>query len=145
MTPRKVAIFITVDLVFLLGLLLYFSYYGLSHLIMLLLGLGFLFISIYDLRTKILSQLFSDFLNLSGPEELGNMRWLPVVLSALLLFLSLPVALEHGLVNTAQRWAMQEGQFARVAIPAIAGGIIVITLALWTLFKGVKEKENDHD
>jgi hypothetical protein len=141
MTPRNVAIFITLDLAFLLALLLFLSYYGLSHLLILAMGLLFLVLTLYDLKSGALSELFSDFLGLSGTNELGPIRWLPVILSGLLLFLSLPVLLEHGLVNTAQRWAMQHGQFARVALPAIAGGLVVIAIAIWTLFKGSKSKE----
>ncbi len=141
MTPRNVALFITIDLALLLALLLFLSYYGLSHLLILAMGLFFLVLTLYDLKSGALSELFSEFLNLSGTEELGTIRWLPVILSALLLFLSLPVLLEHGLVNTDQRWAMQHGQFARVAMPAIAGGIVVIAIAIWTLFKGSKNKE----
>ncbi len=141
MTPRNVALFITLDLAFLLALLLFLSYYGLSHLLILFMGLLFLVLTLYDLRSGALSELFSNFLNLSGPDELGPIRWLPVILSALLLFLSLPVLLEHGLVNSAQCWAMQHGQFARVALPALAGGVAVIAIAIWTLFKGSKNKE----
>ena len=140
MTPKKVALFIVFDLFFLLVLLLFLSYYGMSHLIILFMGLLFLVLTIYDLKTQFFSELFSAFLGLTGPRELGNMKWLPVVLSALLLYLSLPVLLEHGLVNTAQRWAMQHGQFVRVAIPAVAGGIIVMVIAVWTLFKGNRKK-----
>jgi hypothetical protein len=141
MTPRNVAIFITLDLAFLLALLLFLSYYGLSHLLILAMGLLFLVLTLYDLKSGALSELFSDFLGLSGTNELGPIRWLPVILSGLLLFLSLPVLLEHGLVNAAQRWAMQHGQFARVALPAIAGGLVVMAIAIWTLFKGSKSKE----
>ncbi len=141
MTPRNVALFITLDLAFLLALLLFLSYYGLSHLLILTMGLLFLVLTLYDLKSGALSELFSDFLNLSSTDELGPIRWLPVILSGLLLFLSLPVLLEHGLVNTAQRWAMQHGQFARVALPSIAGGLVVIAIAIWTLLKGSKSKE----
>lgn len=141
MTPRNIAIFITLDLTFLLALLLFLSYYGLSHLLILTMGLLFMVLTLYDLKSGALSELFSDFLGLSGTDELGSIRWLPVILSGLLLFLSLPVLLEHGLVNTTQRWAMQQGQFARVALPAIAGGLVVIAIAIWTLFKGSKNKE----
>ncbi len=141
MTPRNIAIFITLDLTFLLALLLFLSYYGLSHLLILTMGLLFMVLTLYDLKSGALSELFSNFLGLSGTDELGSIRWLPVILSGLLLFLSLPVLLEHGLVNTTQRWAMQQGQFARLAMPAIAGGIVVIAIAIWTLFKGSKNKE----
>ena len=141
MTPRNIAIFITLDLTFLLALLLFLSYYGLSHLLIMTMGLLFMVLTLYDLKNGALSELFSDFLGLSGTDELGSIRWLPVILSGLLLFLSLPVLLEHGLVNTTQRWAMQQGQFARVALPAIAGGLVVIAISIWTLFKGSKNKE----
>jgi hypothetical protein len=141
MTPRNVALFITLDLAFLLTLLLFLSYYGLSHLLILSMGLIFLILTLYDFKSGSLSKLFSEFLGFSGPDELGPIRWLPVILSALLLFLSLPVLLEHGPVNVDQRWAMQHGQFVRVALPAIAGGIIVIAIAIWTLFRGSKNKE----
>ncbi|MBW6464784.1 MAG: hypothetical protein K0B84_11475 [Firmicutes bacterium] len=140
MTPRNVAIFITFDLVFLLALLLFLSYYGMSHLVIMLMGIVFLVLTLYDLRTGILTNLFSEFLNLPGPEELGSLRWLPVILSTILLYLSVPVLLEHGLINSAQRWAMQHGHFSRIALPAIAGGAIVIAIAIWTLIRGSKSK-----
>ncbi len=141
MTPRKAALIITMDLVLLLALLLFLSYYGMSHLMIFLLGLFFLVITVYDLKTSWFSSLFSAFLNLPGSEELGSIRWLPVTLSVLLLVFSLPVLFEHGLVNSSQRWAMQGGQLLRVAIPAVAGTAIVILIALWTLFKGMKRKK----
>ncbi len=140
MTPRNVAIFITLDLAVLLTLLLFLSYYGMSHLVIMVMGLVFLMITLYDLRTGNLSGLFSEFLGMSDPEELGTLRWLPVILSVILLYFSVPVFLEHGLINSPQRWAMQHGQFIRVALPAIGGGVAVIAVALWTLFHGSKNK-----
>jgi hypothetical protein len=136
MTPRKIAVFITVDLAFLLLVLLLLAYYGMSHLLLLAMGLGFLILTAFDLRSGNLSAIFSDFMGFDNPEEIGRYRWLPVILSTLLLILSIPVFLEHGLVNSAQRWAMQHGQFWRVALPAVLGGIAVIAVAVWTLFKG---------
>lgn len=140
-TPRKAALIITLDLVLLLVLLLILSFYGMSHLMIFFLGLVFLVITIYDLRTSCFSSLFSSFLNLADSEETGRFKWLPVSLSVLLLIFSVPVLLEHGLVNSSQRWAMQGGQLFRVAIPAASGTAIVIMIALWTLFKGAKRKE----
>jgi hypothetical protein len=104
------------------------------------LGLVILFAALYDLQSGRLSAFFSDFLSLEGPNELGRFRWLPVILAALLLFLSLPVVFEHGLVNEAQRWGMQQGgQFLRVVLPAAVGGLAVIAVAVGTILAGIKK------
>lgn len=137
---NKIAIFIVLDLTVLLIILLLLAYHGMSHLLLLLMGLLFLVLTIYDLRSGNLSKIFSEFLGVSGAGELGRFRWLPVMLSALLLMLSLPVFLDHGLVNSAQRWAMQQGQFIRVAVPAVAGGIAVMAIAVWTIYTGSRKK-----
>ncbi len=139
MAPRKVAFFIALDLAALIVVLLMLVYFGMSHLLLLLMGLGFLLLTFYDLRSGNLSALFSDLLGFSDPVELGSLKWLPVILSTLLLILSLPVFIEYGFVNETQRWAMQSGQFTRVAIPAIAGGAVVIVIAVWTVFAGSKK------
>ncbi len=139
MTPRNILIFIAVDLAFLVAILLFLSYYGMSHLLLMAMGLVFLLLTLYDLQTGSLSEFFSEFLGLSDPGELGKLKWVPVVLSALLLMLSVPIFIEHGFVNTDQRWAMQHGQFIRVAIPALAGGFIVIAVAVWTVISGSKK------
>lgn len=144
MAPRKLALFIALDLAILLVLLLVLTYYGMSHLALLAMGLLFLALTGYDLRSGSLSALFSAFFGFSEPDEVGRLRWLPVVLSALLLFLSLPVLLEHGLVNSAQRWAMQQGQFLRLAIPALIGGAVVIVVAVWTVLAGVSKKDSEN-
>lgn len=138
--PNKVAVFIVLDLTVLLIILLLLAYYGMSHLLLLLMGLSFLVLTICDLRSGNLSKIFSEFLGVSDGGELGRFRWLPVMLSALLLMLSLPVFLDHGLVNGAQRWAMQQGQFIRVAVPAVAGGIAVMAIAIWTIYTGSRKE-----
>jgi hypothetical protein len=130
----NVALFIALDLAVLLIILLLLVYYGMSHILLLAMGLLFLVLIIYDLRSGNFSKFFSGFLGLSNSGELGRLKWLPVILSVVLLMLSLPVFMEHGLVNEAQRWAMQQGQFIRVALPAVAGGIAVIAIAVWTIF-----------
>lgn len=139
MAPKKVAFYIALDLATLIIVLLVLVYFGMSHLLLLLMGLGFLLLTFYDLRSGNLSALFSDLLGFSDPVELSRLRWLPIILSTLLLILSLPEFVENGFVNDAQRWAMQNGQFARVATPAIAGGVTVIAIAVWTVFVGSKK------
>ncbi len=141
MTSRNLAIFIAVDLAVLLLILLVLSYYGMSHLMLLIMGLAFLILTLYDLNTGSLSAFFSEFMGLSASSELDKLKWIPVLLSSILLILSVPVFLEHGLINSDQRWAMQHGYFLRLAIPAAAGGIAVIVIAVWTVYKGGKNKK----
>ncbi len=141
MKPQKVALFITVDLATLLIVLLVLSYYGMSHLLLLLLGLIVLIMALYDLQSGLLSAFFSDFLGLENPSELGRLRWLPVILAAILLMLSLPALFNHGLVNEDQRWAMQHGQFIRVALPAMLGGMAIIAIAVGTIISGSNKKK----
>jgi len=138
MTPRNLTIFIAIDLVVLLFILLLLSYFGMSHLMLLLMGLIFMVLTFYDLQTGVLSAFFSDFLGFENVTDLGRLKFVPLILSALLLFLSIPVLLEHGLVNDGQRWAMQQGNFLRIAIPAIVGGVVVIAAAVWTVYRGSK-------
>lgn len=138
MTPRNLTIFIAIDLAVLLFILLLLSYFGMSHLMLLLMGFTFLLLTLYDLQTGVLSAFFSDFLGFENVTDLGRLKFVPLFLSALLLFLSLPVLLEHGLVNENQRWAMQHGFFLRIAIPAIIGGLVVIAAAAWTVYRGSK-------
>ncbi len=141
MTSRNLAIFIAVDLAVLLLILLVLSYYGMSHLMMLIMGLAFLILTLYDLNTGSLSAIFSEFMGLNDSAELDKLKWIPVLLSSILLILSVPVLMEHGLINSDQRWAMQHGYFLRLAIPAAAGGIAVIVIAVWTVYKGGKNKK----
>lgn len=136
MKSRKFALFIALDLALLLFILLLLAYYGMSHLFIMAMGLLFLLLTFYDLRSGNLSALFSEFMGLSNPEELGKFRVLPLILAALLLILSVPVFLDNGLVHDAQRYAMQQGQFLRVAVPAILGGLAVIAVAVWTIISG---------
>ncbi len=140
MKPGAVAIFIAADLAGWLILLLVLSYYGMSHLLILSLGLIILFAALYDLQCGQLSAFFSAFLGLEGSGDLGRFRWLPVILAALLLFLSLPVVFEHGWVNETQCWAMQQdGQLIRVLMPAAVGGLAVIAIAVGTILAGLKK------
>ncbi|MGM0652494.1 MAG: hypothetical protein ACQES4_06915 [Bacillota bacterium] len=138
MTPRNLTIFIAIDLAVLLFILLLLSYFGMSHLMLFMMGLVFLVLTLYDLQTGVLSAFFSDFLGFENVSDLGRLKAVPIVLSTLLLFLSLPVVLEHGLINENQRWAMQHGSFLRIAIPAIVGGVVVIAAAAWTVYRGSK-------
>lgn len=140
MTSRNLAIFIAADLIILLSVLLFLSYHGMSHLMLLVMGLAFLLLTLYDLNTGKLSAFFSEFLGLADSAEVDKFKWIPVLLSSVLLILSVPVFMEHGLINSDQRWAMQHGYFLRLAIPAVIGGAAVIVVAVWTVVAGSKEK-----
>ncbi|HED23786.1 MAG TPA: hypothetical protein ENN91_01515 [Firmicutes bacterium] len=139
MKPRQVALFIVLDLAFLLAVLLVLVYYGMSHLAIATIGLVLLIITLIDMRSGMLSEKFSQLIGFEHPDEKSKFRWLPVVLASLLLIFSLPVLLEHGWVNYDQRWAMRHGQFLRLALPALLGGLAVMAAAVFTIFRGLKK------
>lgn len=130
------ALLVALDLALLLIVLLVLSFYGMSHLMIFLLGIIILALALIDLRSAFFSTMFSKLLGLDGPGELRSIKWLPVIMAALLLGLSLPVVIEHGVVNETQRWAMQHGQLIRVALPAAVGGVAVMLIAVWTIVRG---------
>jgi hypothetical protein len=140
MSPRRIALFVAVDLAVLLALLLVLTYYGMSHLALFMMGLIFLAITIIDLRSGLFSEMFSAFFGFSEPDEIGRIKWLPVIMSLVLISLSLPVLLEHGFINSGQRWAMQDGRFLRIALPAAIGGLVVMAIAVLTITSGLRKK-----
>jgi hypothetical protein len=139
MKPQQTALFIVLDLAVLLALLLILAYYGMSHLAITIIGLMLLVITLVDMRTGIFSEKFSAFIGFTRVEEKTKLRWLPVILASLLLIFSLPVLLQHGWVNHDQRWAMQHGQFLRLAVPALLGGLVIMGVAVLTIFRGMKK------
>ncbi|MDY6826015.1 MAG: hypothetical protein SVV67_02395 [Bacillota bacterium] len=139
MKPRQTALFIILDLTVLLVLLLVLAYYGMSHLAITFLGFLLLVICLIDMHNGIFSEMFSAFIGFTESEEKSKLRWLPVALASLLLIFSLPILFEHGWINHDQRWAMQHGQFLRLAVPAILGGLAVMGVAVMTIFRGMKK------
>ena len=139
MASRKLILFIILDLVVLLLFLLLLAYYGVSHVLFLVLGLLFLVMSAYDNRTDRLSAVLALLFNL--PPASGNKRlnWLPLLLSLALIIYSLPLLLEHGLVNSIQRWSMQGGMFTRFAVwSLITTGVVILVAVYTTISSGRK-------
>ncbi|MEW5784684.1 MAG: hypothetical protein AB1767_06370 [Bacillota bacterium] len=133
MNPRcKLGLLLTLDLLFLLLLLLFMVYFGLSHVFLLGLGILLLLLSLYDCRTGRLSSVTALLFGLPEVSDNGKLNWLPILLSLVLVFYSAPILKQHGLVNTAQRWAMQSGLFQRLALwsAAIAGLVIAAAVTL---------------
>lgn len=69
---NKVAIFIVLDLTVLLMILLLLAFYGMSHLLLLIMGFVFLVLTVYDLRSGIPSKIFSEFFGFSDTSDIGR-------------------------------------------------------------------------
>lgn len=129
---RKTICLIVLDLLSMLLLLLFLAYYGMSHLFLLLTGIVFLFLCIYDSRTGHLSTLFVLMFSLPDLKEKGRLNWIPVLLSLILVFYSLPLIVEHGLVNVSQRTVLQGGLFPQFALYAGIAAFVIILAAVYS-------------
>jgi hypothetical protein len=128
----KTVFLIIFDLVSMLLLLLFLTYFGMSHVFLLLSGMVFLFLCLYDSRTGRLSDLFILLFSLPAPVNYGRLNWIPALLSLLLVIYSMPILFEHGLVNTIQRSSMQGGLFPQFALWAGAVTAVIIALAVFS-------------
>jgi hypothetical protein len=128
----KTVCLIIFDLVSMLLLLLFLTYFGMSHVFLLLLGTVFLFLCLYDSRTGRLSAVFTLMLSLPAPKDKGRLNWIPALLSLVLMIYSLPFLFKHGLVNTSQRAAMQGGLFSQFALSAGAAAAVIILVAVYS-------------
>ncbi len=137
---RKFILFIILDLAVLFFLLLLLAYHGWSHIFMLVIGVVFLALCLYDLRSGNLSAVLAAFFNL--PDRAGESRanWLPAALSLVLIVYGLSLLFEHGLVNTAQRWAMQRGLFAPFALWSAAGTALVTAAAVLAAWVSARKR-----
>lgn len=129
--PKTICLIIF-DLVSMLLLLLFMTYYGMSHLFLLLIGTVFFFLCIYDGRTGRLSAVFKLMFSLPEFPEKGRLNWIPVLLSLILVSYSLPLLMEHGLVNVSQRALMQGGLFPQFVLWAGAAAAIIILVAVYS-------------
>jgi len=131
----KAAILIIVDLASVLLLLLFFSYFGMSHIFLLLAGALYLCLSVYDCRTGRLSEIFVLMLSLPGSQGKGRLNWLPMLLSVVSISYCWPLLVEHGLVNEAQRLSIQRGLFPQFALWSVAASGAIIAVAVYaTIF-----------
>ncbi len=129
----RAVLLIVFDLAAMLVLLLFLTYRGMSHIFLLVAGIFFFCITIYDNRTGRLSALFALMFSLPGPVEKGRLNWLPALLSLVLIIYSLPLFFKHGLVNHTQRVSMQTGLFPRFAIYAAAATSLIAAIAVYTV------------
>lgn len=131
MNPRRrLGLLLALDLLLLLVLLLLMVYYGLSHIFLLGLGILLFLLSLYDNRTGHLSTVTALLFSLPVGSGKGKLNWLPVLLSLVLVFYGASILLEHGLVNTAQRGAMQSGLFLQMALWSVAVAGLIIAAAV---------------
>lgn len=136
MAPRKLILLVVFDLLVLLVLLLVLAYYGMSHLLALVLGLLFLVMSLYDNRTGRFSTALALLFNFSAhPDRGGRLNWLPPLLSLVLIGYGFYMLMAHGAVNVGQRWTMQVGGvFPRFAVWAsLAAAAVILAAVLTTL------------
>lgn len=140
MKSRQFILFMILDLVILMNLLLLSTYYGMSHIFLLALGVIFLLLSVYDRRTGRLSVALMILFDLPSPPEKEWINWLPVFFSLALVLYCLPLLLEHGFVDWPQRWAMQGGLFRRFSLWAAAGTALAIIAAVWATVKPFRKR-----
>ncbi|MBS3943013.1 MAG: hypothetical protein KGZ32_02045 [Dethiobacter sp.] len=129
----KAAFLIFVDLGSVLLLLLILSYYGMSHIYLLLSGVLYLCLSVYDCRTGRLSEIYALMLSLPGHEGIGRLSWLPKLLSVVSISYSLPLLVEHGLFIEAQRLSMQRGLFPQFVLWSVAAAGAIMAVAVCTV------------
>jgi hypothetical protein len=142
MATRKLILFVVFDLLILLALLLVLVYYGMSHLLLLALGVLFLLMSLYDNRTGQLSAGLALMFNIHGnPDHGGRLNWLPMVLSLILIGYGFYMLMTHGAVNVGQRWTMQEdGVFPQFAIWTALAAVVVILAAVLTTVRSNRKR-----
>lgn len=140
MLSGKFLFMLVIDLSVFLILLLVTAYFGVLHILLLILGIILFFLSVYDYRYGGISALLTAVFNI--PASSGNqaVNRVPVVLSLGLIIYGFILLLNHGLVNTGQRLGMQGGQFGQFAFWAAVGTLLVILVAVW-LYRGVGRKK----
>ena len=129
----RAVLLIAFDLAAMLMLLLVLTYLGMSHVFLLVAGILFFWVTVYDSRTGRLSALFALIFSLPGPAEKGRLNWIPALLSLVLIIYSIPLLIKHGMVNQIQRVSMQAGLFPRFAIYAIAATSVDAAIAVYTV------------
>lgn len=130
-------LFLLLDFSSLAAVFLIFTYYGMCHILLLFLGLLFFFLGIYDLRTGVLSLLIRQLFGLSRKEkQSGILNLIPVMLSVIVVLYSLPLLLQHGLINTSQESLMQGNIFIQFTIMLIGATLFVLIAAAGSYFWG---------
>lgn len=129
---RRFILFITADLVLLALLLLFFTYYGLGHIFLLVLGIALFSLSLYDSSTGQLSMILAALFGLEERPAGRKLNWLPALLSLVLIIYGTALFWEHGLINEAQQLAMQDGLFPFFALYVFIATVVVIFFAVYT-------------
>lgn len=126
--PRLIVLLI-LDLIILVAVLLIFTYFGIAHLLLLLIGALIILTGFFDINTGIFSEVFQQYFNLPGNYSKGKiLNLLPLLLSLIVIWYSIFQLMDHGLVNDAQKAIMQDnysGEFI-VAVMGVSAVIILI-------------------
>jgi len=110
----RLLLFIFFDLLVLSAIFLLFSYYGMSHVFLLLLAVMVLVLGYYDITTGHFSALLVMLFGLpleSGGKKFKPVNFLPLVVAVGFIWYSISSIREHGLVNELQKRSIQDGDF----------------------------------
>lgn len=138
MPSARVFMLLAIDLTVFLSLLLVTAYFGVIHIMLLVLGIILFLLAFYDYRYGQLSALLTAAFKLPASQGSKAVNRVPVFFSLGLIIYGFISLFKHGLVNTGLRDGMQGGQFGQVAFWAAAGTLLVIIVAIW-LSRGAKK------
>ncbi|GEM_PF-1627100 len=123
------------DVVFLIVVFLLFTYYGMTHLLLFIIGLLILVTGLYDFKTGIFSELLRQLFNLPGKQKKGGIyNVIPLLMSLVVIIYSIPQLLEHGLINRDQESLMSGNYFFQFAIWLVVLSLFLLIAAIGSQF-----------
>ncbi len=146
MNNRQMLILILGDLLVFSLLLFLFTYLGMVHLFLALLGGIIFLLGVYDLLTGHLSAILSLVLGFPG-EFSGSYRkknilnYLPLVVSVFFLAYSVPMIWQKGWIIEQHREMMQEAYFSFLTLGVIVLAAVISVLCMVFYLWQLKEKK----
>jgi len=138
----RLLLFLFLDFLLLSLVLLLFSYYGVGHLFLVLLGLLVLGLGYYDIATGRISELMVLIFgfSLSSGEGFRWANYLPFLGAVALIFYSILSFWEYGIVNTAQQKGLQQVDPALLFVTVVLLSLIITLLALAVYLQESRKK-----
>lgn len=147
MNRFKFIIFVVLDLFSLVAVFLLFVYLGMGHTLLLCIGLLFLILGLYDLRTGRLSVLIHKLLYQqtytpisAWPLRGGILNIIPLLMAGGIVYYSFPLVIAHGFVN--RDWNLTDGNYFLQFTLWLVGLSLFIIIEAVGLYPGVKTDEN---
>jgi len=123
------------DVVFLIVVFLLFTYYGMTHLLLFIIGLLILVTGLYDFKTGIFSELLRQLFNSPGKQKKGGIyNVIPLLMSLVVIIYSIPQLFEHGLINRGQESLMSGNYFFQFAIWLVVLSLFLLIAAIGSQF-----------